>query len=130
MVDPLPLVRDVLDKQIYDANNEKVGKVDGIVLQLRKDRAPRVLALESDMPTAWRRVSRRVGDAIERFQRWVDPGLAAPTRIRVEHLLRAGIDVQVDIDATKTTAFVWDTWLCEHIVGKLPGGRSGGSKEE
>ena len=50
MGEPLPLVRDVLDKQIYDVNGQKLGKVDGITLLRRVGRPPRVLSLEADLP--------------------------------------------------------------------------------
>ena len=46
MDEPLPLVRDVLDKQVVDPDKNKIGKVDGIVLQLRAHRPPRVIAME------------------------------------------------------------------------------------
>ncbi len=128
MVDPLPLVRDVLDKQIYDVNHEKVGKVDGIVLLRRKGRPPRVMAIESDMPTAWRRVSTRLGDWVEALQRWLAPDLAVPTRIVFEHVVRSGIDVEVDVDARKTNAFAWETWLEHAFIEKLPGGKASGEK--
>ena len=129
MVDPLPLVRDVLDKQIYDANGIKVGKVDGIVLVLRQDRAPRLVAIESDMPCVWRRVWGRLGDWVERFQHWLAPDIAGPTRILFGHVVGSGIDVHVDIDATKTNAFVWETAL-RRIVERLPGGSGHGEKGE
>jgi hypothetical protein len=130
VVEPLPLVRDVLDNQMYDVNHEKIGKVDGIVLLRRKGRPPRVLALESDMPTAWRRVSPRLGDWVEALQRWLAPDLTGPTRIAFEHVVRSGIDVEVDIDARRTNAFVWETWLRQTFVEKLPGGKASGEKGE
>ena len=128
MVEPLPLVRDVLDKQVYDTNNVKIGKVDGIVLLPRKGRPPRVLALQSDMPTAWRRVSHRLGDWVEAFQRWLAPDLTAPTRIDFDHVVRTGIDVEVDVDGKRTNAFVWEAWLRRTFVEKLPGGKASGEK--
>lgn len=130
MVEPLPLVRDVLDKQIYDANRLRLGKVDGIVLLPRQGRPLRVVALQSDMPTAWRRVWQRLGDWVERFQQSLAPDLAAPTRIAFEHVVRSGIDIEVDIDAKKTNAFAWETWLRRSFVEKLPGGKGSGEKGE
>lgn len=128
--DPLPLVRDVLDKQIYDVNDLRLGKVDGLVLLPRRGRPPRVVGLESSMPVAWRRVWPRLGDWIERFQQWLSPDLAADTRIRFEHVVRVGIDVNVDIDGKKTDAFVWENWLKKTFVEKLPGGKGRGEKGE
>ena len=128
MVEPLPLVRDVLDKQIYDANRARVGKVDGIVLVRRQGRPLRVAALQSDMPTAWRRVWQRLGDWVERLQQRLAPDLANPTRIAFEHVVRSGIDV--DVDASRTNAYVWETWLRRGFVEKLPGGKGSGEKGE
>ena len=45
------LVRDLLDNQVCDARNRKMGKVDGIVLVLRQGRPPRVAAIELGMST-------------------------------------------------------------------------------
>jgi hypothetical protein len=130
VVEPLPLVRDVLDKQIYDVNHDKVGKVDGIVLIPRQGRPLRVAALQSDMPTAWRRVWQRLGDWVERLQQWLAPDLASPTRIAFEHVVGSGIDVDVDIDAKRTNAYVWETWLRRAFVEKIPGGKGSGEKGE
>jgi hypothetical protein len=130
VVEPIALVRDVLDKQIYDINKLRVGKVDGVVLQQRQGRPPRVLAIESDLPTAWRRVSTRAGGWLDRLQRWIAPDIAGPTRILIEHVVKTGIDVSVDIDAKKTNAFVWEDWLRKAVVERIPGGTGHGEKGE
>jgi hypothetical protein len=87
-----------------------------------------VIAIECDMPTAWRRFWWRAGDWMERLQRWLAPDLVGPTRIRFEHIVRAGVDVEVDIDAKATNAFVWEKWLEDRFIGKLPGGSGRGEK--
>jgi hypothetical protein len=128
VVEPLLLVRDVLDKQIYDINHVKVGKVDGILLVRRRGRPPRIDVLELHVPTLWRRVSRRLGDWIEMALQRIDPAIARPTHIRFEHVTRAGIDVDVDVDAKRTNAFVAEDWLDSHLIERIPGGRGRGSK--
>lgn len=125
MVDPLPLVRDVLDKQVFDVNGLKVGKVDGLILNLRANRPPRVMALELSMVTTWRRVHPALGRIVERLARWFGPGHANPTHIRFEHVTGTGIDVHVDIDANRTNAFEWENWLKSRVVSRIPGGRCG-----
>jgi hypothetical protein len=127
--EPLPLVRDVLDKQIYDANGIRVGKVDGLILHRRANRPPRIVALEIHLPTAVGRAWWRLGPWLESLQRWLAPHLTGPTRIQFEHVVGTGIDVHVDIDARRTNAFVWETWLEHHVVGHLPGGRTRGAKD-
>jgi hypothetical protein len=126
--DAIPLVRDVLDKQILDANKCKVAKVDGIILALRQNRAPRVIALEMGQATAWRRVHRRIGDFAEWLRAKFEPGQGVVPRILFEHVVSTGIDVHVDIDGKRSRALLWEDWLEERVIAKIPGGRRGGKK--
>ena len=123
----LPLVRDVLDKQIVDPEEQKIGKVDGIVLALRANRPPRVIAMEVSQAAAWRRLHHRLGDLGDWLRSKFDPGQARP-RILFEHFVSGGIDVRVDIACGRTRARAWEDWLEEHVIAKIPGGRRGGKK--
>ena len=122
------LVRDVLDKQIIDANKCKVAKVDGIVLALRQNRPPRVIALEMGQSTAWRRVHPRLGAFAEWLRAKFEPGQGAVPRILFEHVEGTGIDVHVDIDGKRSRALAWEDWLEERVIAKIPGGRRAGKK--
>ena len=124
MDEVLPLVRDVLDKQIFDANGEKLGKVDGIVLTLRANRPPRVTAIETDPKIAWRRIHPALARWIDRLQQRLHEPVP-PTRIPFERVVRTGIDVHVDIDGRRTNAYAWETWLKQRFVDRIPGGKRG-----
>jgi hypothetical protein len=117
------LVRDVLDKQIIAADHVKAGKVDGIIVALRKGRAPRVIALELGTATIAMRISRRLG----RWVAWMEErlGITKGERIRIlfEHVTTTGIDVEIDIDAKKTGALKWEYWLRDRVIGVIPGAR-------
>jgi hypothetical protein len=126
--DALPLVRDVLDKQVLDRDGCKIGKVDGIILQPRSNRPPRVIAIEISQSAAWRRLHRRLGDFAEWLRARFEPGQDRPPRILFEHFIRGGIDVHVDIPWKRTRALVWEDWLQDRVIGKIPGGRRGGQK--
>ena len=128
MDEPLPLVRDVLDKQVLDPDGCKVGKVDGIVLQLRANRPPRVIAMEISQSAAWRRVYRRLGDLADWLRARFEPGENRPPRILFDHFMRGGIDVHIDIPWTRTGALVWEDWLEDRVIARIPGGRRGGKK--
>lgn len=128
MDEPLPLVRDVLDKQVVDPDKNKVGKVDGIVLQLRAHRPPRVIAMEISQAAAWRRVHHRLGDFADWLRARFEPGQDGRPRIAFEHFIRGGIDVHVDVAWRRTKALVWEDWLEERVIAKIPGGRRGGEK--
>ena len=128
MDDPLPLVRDVLDKQVLDPEGCKVGKVDGIILMPRAHRPPRVIAIEISKAAAWRRVHHRLGDFADWLRARFEPGQDRPPRILFEHFVRGGIDVHIDVPWKRTRALVWEDWLQEHVIAKIPGGRGGGKK--
>jgi len=128
VADLLPLVRDVLDKQILDPEDQKIGKVDGIVLALRANRPPRVTAIEISQATAWRRVHRRLGDLADWLRARFEPGQDRPPRILFEHFVSGGIDVRVDVSCNRTRARAWEDWLGEQVIAKIPGGRRDGKK--
>ena len=126
----LPLARDVLDKQVLDADGCKVGKVDGIILALRERRPPRVMAMEISQATAWRRIHHRLGNFAEWLRTKFEPGRQdRPARIAFEHFVRGGIDVHVDISWKRTRALVWEDWLQKRVISNIPGGGRGGRKD-
>ena len=128
MDEPRPLVRDVLDKQVLDPDGCKVGKVDGIVLQSRANRPPRVIAMEISQSAAWRQVYRRLGDLADWLRARFEPGQNRPPRILFDHFVRGGIDVHIDIPWKRTRALVWEDWLEDRLIARIPGGRRGGKK--
>lgn len=128
MDSPIPLVRDVLDKQIIDANKCKVAKVDGIILARRQNGPPRVIALEMGQSTAWRRIHPRLGHFADWLRAKFEPGQGAVPRILFEHVVGTGIDVHVNIDGKRTRALLWEDWLEDRVIAKIPGGRRGGKK--
>jgi len=110
----MELVRDILDKQIRGRDDEKLGKVDGIVLELRDGEPPRVAYLELGSATIARRIGRR-------FERWAillnrKLGVRRPRyRIAFDRVLDYEVDVQVDIDTKKSPAFAWERWIRTHV---------------
>ena len=112
----LALVRDVLDKQLLDVEGRPFGKVDGVVLELRGEAPPRVLALE-------------VGAAprLGRLPRWVTRPLgrlaarATATRIPRAAVLAVAREIRVGVDATRTPAWRVEGWLAR-VLTRIPGG--------
>src|SRR5690242_3753919 len=57
----MDIVREVLDKQVLDRHQRKMGRVDGIILEIRDGAPPRLLALEVGGITLARRLHPRLG---------------------------------------------------------------------
>lgn len=118
----MDLLRDILDKQVVDREQVKIGKVDGLVAELRPGKPPRIVAIELGAVTLARRLGARSG-------RWTAQ-LAArlggkrhgePHRIAWNKVQDIGVDIQFDIDVRETSIFAWQDWLRDHVIGRIPG---------
>jgi hypothetical protein len=116
----MELIRDCLDKQVEDSSNRRMGRVDGIILEIEPDRPPRVAYIELGVTTLMNRLSLRLGRWVVRwFSRWsISPD---PYRIPWGKL-KVGLNVVIaDVEAEKTPALEWELWLRKKVVGRIPG---------
>ena len=116
----MELVRDCLDKQVDDREKRRMGRVDGIILVLEPDRAPRVAYIEMGVTTLMNRLSVRLG---RRVARWMRKWNINPDPFRVPWgKLKVGVNtVSADVEAEKTPALEWELWLRKKVIGKIPG---------
>ena len=115
----MELSREILDQQLVDRNDINIGKVDGMVLELREGKPPRVSALlTGGHLLAW-----RLHPRLESLARWItrscDPGQMEPARIPWEKVMKIGVDVKVDIGADQVVP--WEHWVRDHILCHIPG---------
>jgi hypothetical protein len=113
------LGRQVLDQQLVDRTNINMGKVDGVVLQLREGAPPRVAAIL----TGGHLLARRLHPQFEDLARWLSrrchPGQLEPMRIPWDKVMKIGVDVKVDIAADE--GMPWEHWVRDHILCHIPG---------
>ena len=120
------LVRDLLDNQVRDERNRRMGKVDGIVLVLRQGRPPRVAAIELGVSTLLGRINHRLGALAARLERRWGITDGEPLRVPFDKIESIGIDVKVKVDADRTTVYDWERWLRRVLIERIPipgGGR-------
>ncbi|RUW27477.1 hypothetical protein [Mesorhizobium sp. M4B.F.Ca.ET.013.02.1.1] len=118
----MDLLRDLLDKQVVDRRQVKIGKVDGLVAELRHGKPPRIVAVELGSITLARRLGSRPG----RWVAWLAARLggerhAEPHRIAWKKVRNIGVDIEVDVDVRRAAIFDWQDWLRDHIIGRIPG---------
>ena len=117
------LVRDVLDNQMLDRRGDRMGKVDGVVLEVSGESPPRVVYLEAGAPTLARRLGPRLGRWVSRLaHRW---GGAHPESYRIPwtKVREVSLDVRVDVEAEETRVNVVEDWLRTRVVEHVPGGK-------
>jgi hypothetical protein len=117
----MDLVRQVLDKQVIDAREEYMGKVDGIVLEMRSDGPPRVAFLEIGSSALAHRFSPLFGRWMEALIQYLGIGDGEPLRVPPANVLEFLVEVKVDVDARETGAMGWEQWVAKRIVGRIPG---------
>jgi hypothetical protein len=118
------VIRDVLDHQLVDRNQVKMGRVDGIVIQLCDGQPPKLAYIEVGMPTLARRLHPRLERWVAVLQSKWGARHGEPFRIpwsQVSDFNIGGIDIEVDLEAEATPALAWEKWLREHIIGRIPG---------
>ena len=116
----MELVRDCLDKQVEDRNKRRMGRVDGIILEVEPGRPPRVAYIELGVKTLLNRLSEHLGSAITNFmeRRHIQ---FAPYRIAFSKLHVGLNTVHAEVEAEKTPALEWELWLRKRVVGRIPG---------
>jgi hypothetical protein len=119
----MDLIRDVLDNQLVDRHQRKMGKVDGIVVELCEGRPPRLAYLEVGGTTRARRLHPRLGQWVAALVVKWGLGSGQPYRIPWSKIRDIGIDVEVDLRAEETPVLDLELWLRKHIIRRIPGGR-------
>lgn len=118
----LDLIRDVLDKQVVDREGTKMGRVDGVVIELRDGEPPRVAALEMGFVTLARRLHPRAERWLEALRERWSVRRTARFRPAWEKVIDVTTHhVQLDVEDQETPAFDWERWLRFHVVSKIPG---------
>jgi len=115
------LIRDVLDKRVIARQDMPIGRVDGIVLEVREGTAPRVIFLELGAMTLAARLSDGLGRWVGGLKQRLGVGEGQPVRLPFEKMRSGGLDVKVDMDAEDSGALEWETWLCDRVVRHIPG---------
>jgi hypothetical protein len=114
------IVHDLLDKQLVNRNRHRIGRVDGIIVELRPGAAPRIVAIEVGAVTLARRISRKLAAWIERARERWSPARGRSYRIPISALRELGVDVTIDLDAREAPSYAWESWLRRHIIDKMP----------
>lgn len=120
MSNTINLVRDVLDKELYDRDKCQIGRVDGLVIELPQGRQPRLVRIEMGGEILAARVAHWLVRPVSWLRRSIGPKREHNVRIEWKHVKRMGRDIHLDIAGSETDAMAWEHWLAEHVVGRIP----------
>jgi len=111
----MDVVHDVLDKQIVDRNGREMGRVDGIVLDVREDAPPRLADVLIGASVLGARVNPVLGRWVHGLEHGLGIGDQRPIRIAFSHVDTVGEKVTVDLTVGETDVETLEgrirTWL-------------------
>jgi len=118
----MDVVHDVLDKHIVDRNGREMGRVDGIVLEVRENAPPRLAEVLIGASVLGARVNPLLGRWVHGLEHALGIGKERPIRIAFSHVDAIGGKVKIDLAVGETGADTLEgrirTWLL-----KIPGSK-------
>jgi sporulation protein YlmC with PRC-barrel domain len=111
---------EILDQQLLDRQERPIGMVDGLVLEVRDGRPPRITHLIVGGLTLARRLSPPVRGLLLWFARRYGVRRGEPYRIPWSAVRDIGVSVTVDLDARDTPLLYWEERV-GRFVKRLPG---------
>ena len=108
----MDLIRDVLDNQLVDRRERRIGKIDGIVIRIPEQGPPQLAFLETGLVTKARRIHPRLAQWVGRW--------SEPYRIPWRKIRDVGVDVKVDLDAGGTPLLDREQRL-RRLLQRIPG---------
>jgi hypothetical protein len=121
-MDGFNLVHDVQDAQLLDKRQAKIGRVDGLVLELRDGQPPRVAAILIGGSVRDARIAAWVLALTRVFRRVMRMKLDVVSRIPFSAVREISDVVEVDVEEESLESEHVERWLCEHVVRRIPGG--------
>lgn len=120
--DAIDVVHDVLDKHVVDRNGREMGRVDGIVLEVRENEPPRLAEVLIGASVLGARVNPVLGRWVHGLEHGLGIGDERPIRIAFSHVNAVGDSVKVDLAVGETGAETLERRLRTWLV-KIPGSR-------
>jgi sporulation protein YlmC with PRC-barrel domain len=117
----MKLVRDVLDKELLDREQEPMGRVDGLVMHVGKNSQPRVTHIDIGGPVPWERVHPFFGRLSRLLAQLWGPKRREQVRIPWSRVETVGRDIKLNVEARETGAIDWEIWIARHIIEHIPG---------
>ena len=116
----MELVHDLLDKEVLDRNGREMGRVDGIVVEVRDGAPPRIAGIEIGPAVLAFRVLPVLGRWMAGLEVALGIAEGRPLRIPFSDILDIREHVKVDRAIGETSAATIDRAV-RSIVSRIPG---------
>ena len=117
----LRVVHDLLDKPVLDEARRNIGRVDGVVLELRRGSPPVISAFEIGGSVLARRFGPRVARWVVAIGKRLSAVANGVTRVAMRDVRTTGITVSVKRDGRPLPTMAWEHWLLRNVISRIPG---------
>lgn len=115
-------MRDLLDKQLIDREEEPMGRIDALVVELRNGEPPKLVELETGFVPLASRFGARAASIVEALHRRWSVRRSARYTIPFSAVIEVHRrHIKVDRAADDTPATDWERWLRRTVIGRIPG---------
>ena len=122
MREEIDFIRDLLDKQLVDSEDTRMGRADGVVMIVDDEGPPMIDHLELGLAVLARRIHPRVEKWLQTLRSRWSPRRSARQIVPWSKVMDINDhEIKLDLKAIETPAFDWERWFRDHIVGKIPG---------
>jgi hypothetical protein len=115
------LAHDVLDAQLVDHHQEKIGRVDALLLELEDGQPPRVATIVIGGAARAERVGRWFVAVRRVFRAMFVQREEHVSRISFDTVRRIGDTIELDVEEKSLESEHLERWLKEHVVCRIPG---------
>jgi len=121
------LAHDVLDAQLVDRAQEKIGRVDALLLEIEAGRPPRVATIVIGGAARAERVGRWFVAIRRAWRAMFGQREEHVSRIPFDKVRRIGDTIELDVEERSLDSEHLERWLKEHVVCRIPG--AGGERK-
>ncbi len=116
------LSRHVIDAQLVDKHQEKIGRVDELLLELEEGRPPRVATIVIGGAARARRVGRWMVACHRAVHALFGQREERESRVPFEAVRCIADTIELDVEADALDSMRFERWLATHIINRIPGG--------
>ena len=117
----LHLSHDVIDAQLVDRHQEKIGRVDELLLELEDGKPPRVATIVIGGAARARRVGRWMVACHRAVHALFGQREEHESRVQFEAVRCIADTIELDVEADMLDSMHLEQWLATHIICRIPG---------
>jgi hypothetical protein len=115
------LYHDVIDAQLVDRHQEKIGRVDELLIELEPGKPPRVATIVIGGAARARRVGRWMIACRRAAHALLGRRAEHESRVPFEAVRCIADTIELDVEEYSLDSMHLEHWLAEHIICRIPG---------